>query len=188
MSIIAIIIIVAIVIVLFLIGTYNSLIRLRNQVKNAWQQIDVQLKRRHDLIPNLVNSVKGYMDFEKSTLESVIQARAAAIGARNISDTIQKEDALTAAVSKLFAVAENYPDLKSNTTVMELMEELRTTENQIAFARQFYNDITTKYNTKLEIFPINLFASALNFQTFPLFEITDARERETPTVDLSLKK
>ncbi len=188
MSIITILIVVALFIVLFLIGTYNSLIRLRNQVKNAWQQIDVQLKRRHDLIPNLVNAVKGYMEFERSTLEAVIQARAAAVGARNISDSIQKEDVLTSALSKLFAVVENYPNLKANENVAGLMEELRTTENQIAFARQFYNDIATKFNTKIEVFPVNLFASFFGFTLFPLFEIKDAREKETPVVDLSIKK
>lgn len=188
MSIIAILIVAAIVIALFLIGTYNSLIRIRNQVKNAWQQIDVQLKRRHDLIPNLVNTVKGYMEFEKSTLEAVIQARAAAVGARNIADSIQKEDVLTSALSKLFAVVENYPNLKANESVAGLMEELRTTENQIAFSRQFYNDIATKFNTKIEVFPVNLFASSFGFVLFPLFEIKDAREKETPVVDLSMKK
>jgi LemA protein len=167
---------------------YNSLVRIRNQVRNAWKQIDVQLKRRHDLIPNLVNAVKGQMEFEKGTLESVIQARAAAVGAKNMTESIAKEDILSSALSKLFAVVENYPTLKANESVQPLMEELTTTENQITFARQFYNDITTSYNTKLEIFPTNLFASSLGFQEFPLFEVKDAAEREVPTVDLSLKK
>jgi LemA protein len=180
----------ALILVLFLlvIGLYNSLIRVRNQVRNAWKQIDVQLKRRHDLIPNLVNAVKGQMEFEKGTLESVIQARSAAVGAKNIADSIAKEDMLSSALSKLFAVVENYPTLKANESVKPLMEELTTTENQISFARQFYNDITTTFNTKLEIFPVNLVASSLGFTSFPLFQIDVAAEREVPTVDLSLKK
>jgi LemA protein len=176
------------VVVLFFIGMYNSLVRIRNQVRNAWKQIDVQLKRRHDLIPNLVNAVKGQMEFEKSTLESVIQARAAAVGAKNMTESIAKEDMLSSALSKLFAVVENYPTLKANESVRPLMEELTTTENQISFARQFYNDITTTFNTKLEIFPTNLFAPSLGFKLFPLFQVKDAAEREVPTVDLSLKK
>ena len=176
------------VVVLFFIGLYNSLVKVRNQVRNAWKQIDVQLKRRHDLIPNLVNAVKGQMEFEKGTLESVIQARAAAVGAKNMSDSIAKEDMLTSALSKLFAVVENYPTLKANDSIRPLMEELTTTENQISFARQFYNDISTSFNTKIEIFPTNLFASSLGFKLFPLFQVKDAAEREVPTVDLSLKK
>jgi LemA protein len=179
---------IVVVLILLFVGMYNSLVRIRNQVRNAWKQIDVQLKRRHDLIPNLVNAVKGQMEFEKGTLESVIQARAAAVGAKNMSDSIAKEDLLSSALSKLFAVVENYPTLKANESVQPLMEELTTTENQISFARQFYNDITTTFNTKLEIFPTNLFASALGFTLFPLFQIENAAEREVPTVDLSLKK
>jgi LemA protein len=179
---------IVIVIAAIVILTYNSLIRIRNQVRNAWKQIDVQLKRRHDLIPNLVNAVKGQMEFEKGTLESVVQARAAAVNASGIADSIAKEDILSSALSKLFAVVENYPTLKANESVKPLMEEVTTTENQITFARQFYNDITTTYNTKLEIFPINLFASSFGFKFFPLFQVKDAAEREVPTVDLSLKK
>jgi LemA protein len=180
----ALVIIIAAIVILW----YNSLVQIRNQVRNAWKQIDVQLKRRHDLIPNLVNAVKGQMDFEKSTLESVIQARSAAVNAKNITESIVKEDMLTSALSKLFAVVENYPTLKANESVKPLMEELTTTENQISFARQFYNDITTSYNTKLEIFPANLFAASLGFKFFPLFQVKDTHEREVPTVDLSLKK
>jgi LemA protein len=128
------------------------------------------------------------MEFEKGTLESVVQARAAAVNASGIADSIAKEDILSSALSKLFAVVENYPTLKANESVKPLMEEVTTTENQITFARQFYNDITTTYNTKLEIFPINLFASSFGFKFFPLFQVKDAAEREVPTVDLSLKK
>jgi LemA protein len=183
-------ILLAFILVFFLlfVGTYNSLIRMRNQVRNAWKQIDVQLKRRHDLIPNLVNAVKGQMGFEKGTLESVIQARSAAVNAKNISESIAKEDMLSSALSKLFAVVENYPTLKANESVKPLMEELTTTENQISFARQFYNDISTSFNTRIEMFPTNLFASSLGFKFFPLFQVKDAHEREVPQVDLSLKK
>ncbi len=177
-----------IILVIVAIALYNGLIRIRNQVRNAWKQIDVQLKRRHDLIPNLVNAVKGQMEYEKGTLENVIKARAAAVGATGIADSMAKEDVLSSALSKLFAVVENYPTLKANESVRPLMEELTTTENQISFARQFYNDITTTFNTKLEVFPTNLFASALGFRLFPLFQVKDASEREVPTVDLSLKK
>jgi LemA protein len=183
-----IILVFVIAVVALCIGAYNSLIQLRNQVRNAWKQIDVQLKRRHDLIPNLVNTVKGEMGFEKETLESVIHARAAAVGASNVSDSIAKEDILSSALSKLFAVVENYPNLKANEEVKRLMEELTTTENQITFARQFYNDITTSFNTKIEMFPANLFAASLGFKLFPLFQIKEAAEREVPAVDLSLKK
>jgi LemA protein len=179
---------IAVVLIFIAIASYNSLVRLRNQVRNAWKQIDVQLKRRHDLIPNLVNAVKGQMEFEKGTLEGVIAARSAAVNATGIPDSMAKEGALTSALSKLFAVVENYPTLKANESIAPLMEELTTTENQISFARQFYNDITTTYNTKLEMFPANLFASSMGFQLFPLFQVEDAHEREVPTFDLSLKK
>ncbi len=180
--------IIIVVLVTLAVGGYNALIRLRNQVRNAWKQIDVQLKRRHDLIPNLVNAVKGQMEYEKGTLESVVQARAAAVGAKTVAESMAKEDLLSSALSKLFAVVENYPDLKANENVKPLMEELTTTENQITFARQFYNDITTTYNTRLEVFPTNLFASSMGFKFFPLFQVKDAAEREAPAVDLSLKK
>jgi LemA protein len=179
---------IAIILVLIAISVYNGLIRIRNQVRNAWKQIDVQLKRRHDLIPNLVNAVKGEMEFEKGTLENVVRARSAAVGASGMADSVAKEDVLSSALSKLFAVVENYPNLKANEEVQRLMEELTTTENQITFARQFYNDMTTTYNTKLEVFPTNLFASALGFALFPLFQVENAAEREVPTVDLSMKK
>jgi LemA protein len=128
------------------------------------------------------------MEFEKGTLEGVMEARSAAVGARSIPDSMVKEDALSFALSKLFAVVENYPTLKANDSVQPLMEELTTTENQITFARQFYNDITTSYNTKLEMFPANLFAFSMGFKVFPLFQVKEVAERETPTVDLSLKR
>ena len=171
-----------IILVVVAIGGYNSLIQIRNQVRNAWKQIDVQLKRRHDLIPNLVNAVKGQMEFEKSTLESVIQARAAAINAKGISDSMAKEDLLSSALSKLFAVVENYPTLKANESVKPLMEELTTTENQISFARQFYNDSVMTYNVRIEVFPVNFVASMFSFGHRDLFEVKAEAEREAPQV------
>jgi len=179
---------VLVIVIIAAIVAYNSLVQIRNQVKNAWKQIDIQLKRRHDLIPNLVNTVRGQMEFEKETLEAVISARAAAVNASGIADTIKKEGDLTAALSKLIAVSENYPDLKSNDAANQLMEELTTTENQITFSRQFYNDLSTTYNTKLESFPMNLFAKDLGFNLTPLFQIAKKEEREAPVVDLSAKK
>jgi LemA protein len=157
-------------------------------VKNGWKQIDVQLKRRHDLIPNLVNTVRGYMEFEQDTLEKVIKARNAAVGATGVADAAAKEGALTGMLSKLFALAENYPNLKSNETVVKLQEELSSTENKISFARQFYNDIATKFNIAQQVFPGNIIAGLFKFQPAELFEIQEAAERAVPTVDLSLKK
>lgn len=179
---------VAILVILWVIAKYNSLVTLRNQTTNGWKQIDVQLKRRHDLIPNLVNTVKGMMEFEQDTLEKVIQARNAAISARGVADAAAKEDVLTAALTKLFALVENYPNLKSNENVKQLQEELTSTENKISFARQFYNDIATTYNTAQQVFPGNVIASMFGFQPVELFEITSEAERAVPTVNLSLKK
>jgi LemA protein len=180
------------VIVLWLIFTFNKLITLRNNVKNAFTQIDIQLKRRHDLIPNLVNSVKGVMKFEQETLEKVISARNKAISAfdsGNIKEGFANENVLTQALGRLFALQESYPDLKSNQEVQKLMEELTSTENKISFARQFYNDITTKFNTQIQLFPTNLIAGILGFKPADLFELPkDSAERETPQVDLSLNK
>jgi LemA protein len=170
----------------WLVVTYNGLIALRNQVRNAWHQIDVQLKRRHDLIPNLVSTVKGVMSFEQETLEKVIQARNAAISAQGVSETAQAEAGLTAALGKLFALSEAYPELKSNQNALQLQEELTATENKIAFARQFYNDLVMRFNTAQEVFPTNLMASALGFKVAESFEAT-ALEREMPSVDLSLR-
>ncbi|HEY4716723.1 MAG TPA: LemA family protein [bacterium] len=172
-------------ITLWVIITYNGLISLKNQVLNGWKQIDVQLKRRHDLIPNLVNSVKGEMKFEKETLEKVIQARSQALGATGVADTAKKEDVLSNAIGKLLAVVENYPNLKASDNVKQLIEELTSTENKIGFARQFYNDIATKFNIKQQVFPSNIIASFFNFKNAELFEITVAKERETPSVDLN---
>lgn len=174
--------------ILWAIATYNRLIGLRNQVGNGWRQIDVQLKRRHDLIPNLVNTVRGAMEFERDTLTAVMEARARAVSATGPADAAKKEGELTQALGRLFAVAENYPTLKANDNVKMLQEELTSTENKVGFARQFYNDIATKYNTAQQTFPSNLVASNFGFQPAELFEITEAAERVVPTVDLSMKK
>jgi len=179
---------VVVLIVGWVIMKYNSLVTLRNQTTNGWKQIDVQLKRRHDLIPNLVNTVKGQMQFEQETLEKVIQARNAAVSAHGVADAAAKENMLTGALSKLFALVENYPNLKSNENVKQLQEELTSTENKISFARQFYNDIATRFNIDQQTFPGNIVASMFSFKAAELFEITDAAERAVPTVDLSLKK
>jgi LemA protein len=176
------------IILLWAVAQYNRLVTLRNQVQNGWKQIDVQLKRRHDLIPNLVNTVKGYMGFEQETLEKVIKARNAAASASGIQDSAEKENILSGALTRLFALAENYPTLKSNETVRQLQEELSSTENKISFARQFYNDIATKFNISQQTFPGNLIALLFRFQPAELFEIRETAEREVPNVDLSLRK
>ena len=169
------------------IASYNRLVSLRNQVLNGWRQIDVQLKRRHDLIPNLVNTVKGAMEFERETLTAVMEARAKAVSATGPADAGVKEGMLTQALGRLFAVAENYPVLKSNDNVRMLQEELAATENKIGFARQFYNDIATSFNTAQQVFPTNLIAGAFGFKPSELFEITNDAERAVPVVDFSRK-
>ena len=168
---------IAFVAVLWAIWRYNNLIALKNQVINAWKQIDVQLKRRHDLIPNLVAAVKGEMQFEQDTLEKVIAARNSAVAARGVADAAEKENALTQTLSRLFALAENYPNLKANESVKALMEELSSTENKIGFARQFYNDVATRFNIAQQVFPDSFIAQAFKFQPVELFEIKDAGER-----------
>jgi len=175
-------------VILWAIVKYNSLVTFRNQVVNGWKQIDVQIKRRHDLIPNLVNTVKGYMEFERDTLEKVIRARNAAVSANGVADSAEKESVLTGALSRLFALAENYPNLKSNENVRQLQEELSSTENKISFARQFYNDIATKFNIAQQVFPGNIIAGLFRFQQSELFEIQETAEREVPQVNISLKK
>jgi LemA protein len=173
---------------LWIMGTYNSLVALKNRVVNAWKQIDVQLKRRHDLIPNLVNTVKGAMDFERSTLEAVISARNKAVAATGVQATARAEGELTQALGRLFALTENYPELKSNQNVLQLQEELTSTENKISFARQLYNDTATEYNTKQMQFPANLVAGLAKAAPAELWQIEDAAERAVPTVDLSLNR
>lgn len=180
------------VIVLFLflgIGSYNKLVSLKNQVANAWKQIDVQLKRRHDLIPNLIETVKGAMNFERQTLEAVVAARNTAIAAStsgNVAATAQAETQLTGALSRLLAVVEAYPDLKATSNVSQLQEELSATENKIGFSRQLYNDTATQYNTAQQTFPTMLFAGMAGASPATLWEITDEGERAVPKVDLSL--
>jgi len=176
-----------VVLALWVIASYNRLIGLRNQVANGWRQIDVQLKRRHDLIPNLVNAVRGSMDFERDTLTAVMEARAKAMAAAGPADAAQKEGQLSQALGRLIAVAENYPNLKSNDNVKMLQEELSATENKVGFARQFYNDIATKFNTAQQVFPTSIFASMFGFKAAELFEITDVADRAVPVVDLSRK-
>ena len=183
-----ILLVVLVVVALWVMGAYNALISLKNQVVNAWKQIDVQLKRRHDLIPNLVNTVKGAMDFERSTLDAVISARNKAVAAQGVPATARAEGELTQALGRLFALTEAYPDLKSSQNVLQLQEELTSTENKIGFARQLYNDVATQYNTRQMQFPTNLVAGLAKASPADLWEIEDAAERAVPKVDLSLNK
>lgn len=173
---------------LWILSGYNRLVTLRNQAKNGWKQIDVQLKRRHDLIPNLVNTVRGAMEFERETLEAVIEARNTATTAKGPADAARKEGALTQALGRFFALAESYPQLTANENVAALQEELAATENKVGFARQFYNDIATKYNTATQVIPTVFIAGFAGFQPVELFEITNDAERAVPTVDLSMKR
>jgi len=181
---------------LFAIGQYNGLVALRNRFKNAFSQIDVQLKRRYDLIPNLVETAKGYIKHERETLEAVTQARnlAQAAGGRAASnpgdpqamkDLAGAEAGLTGALGRLLAVAEAYPDLKANQNMMQLTEELTSTENKVAFARQAYNDSVMTYNTKREVFPTNIIAGMFNFLPAELFQIDNPEEKQAPKVSFS---
>jgi len=165
------------------IWLYNGLVGLRNQVASAWAQIDVQLKRRHDLIPNLVEAVRGYMQHERDLLERITAARTRALAATGAGAVGAAEGALTQAVGGLLAVMERYPDLKANQNVLALQEELVTTENRVGFARQLYNDLVGRYNTRQQVFPANLVASALGFRPAEFFQ-ADAVDRELPRVDL----
>ncbi|MCK4752762.1 MAG: LemA family protein [Planctomycetes bacterium] len=181
-------IIVAVVLVLltaFVIGVYNTLIRLRNQVDNSWSQIDVQLKRRHDLIPNLVETAKGYMQHERGTFEAITQARSQAMGAKTVGDASRAEGALGEALSKFMLVVENYPDLKANQNFLSIQEELTSTENKISFARQNYNDQVLFFNNKIQMFPSSIVANTFNFGKRDFFEIENAAEREVPKVNFS---
>jgi len=189
LAIIGVVVFFIIVLVLVVIAMYNGLVRLKLEVKNAWSQIDVQLKRRHDLIPNLVEAAKGYMSFERETLEKVVQARSAAVGAVGKGPAAQgaAEGQLTAALRGFYAVMENYPDLKANQNVMQLQEELTSTENKIAFSRQFYNDSVMRYNTSCQTVPTNIIAGMFGFQQGEFFELEDKEERTAPKVDLSIK-
>jgi LemA protein len=170
---------------LYLTFAYNSLVRMRNSVENAWRQIDVQLKRRHDLIPNLVDSVKGYMQFERDTLTQVIEARNRAVAAPTQASRVQAENQLSAGIGRLFALMENYPQLKSDENVLRLQEQLTTTENQIAFARQAYNDSVLELNNRIETFPANIVANQFGFHPADYFQ-APVEEQAVPKVDLSL--
>ncbi|MFH1022291.1 MAG: LemA family protein [Planctomycetota bacterium] len=173
---------VALIVFFWGVGVYNGLVRLRNEVANAWAQIDVLLKRRYDLIPNLVETVKGYAGHEKETLARVIQARNSAMGATTVGDRIQAENALSQTLRSLFAVVEAYPDLKANQNFLALQEELASTENKIGFARQFYNDRCMTFNTRIEVFPANLVAGMFKFAKRDFFEVKDEAERKAPQV------
>ena len=177
-----ILLVILVIVVFYVIGLYNSLIRLKNQVGNGWSQIDVQLKRRHDLIPNLIETCKGYMKHEKETLENITNARSNAMGADSISDKSSAEGALSGSLSKFMLVVENYPDLKANANFISLQEELSSTENKIAFSRQNYNDQVLFFNNKIEMFPSNIIAGSFNFKQADFFEIEDKTERDVPKV------
>ena len=174
-------------VVLYAIGIYNSLVTLRNMTKAAWKQVDVQLKRRYDLIPNLVNAVKGSMTYEQETLEKVINARSAAMGAKTPAEGSKAEGELGGMLSKLMALVESYPDLKAQANIARLMEELSTTENQVSFTRQHYNDTVMRYNTRIQVFPANIFAGMFRFTPEEYFALENPAEREAPKVDLSIK-
>jgi LemA protein len=164
------------------ITMYNALVQLRNRVKNAWSQIDVQLKRRHDLIPNLVETAKGYMQHERETLSAITDARSRAMGADGVGAKGQAESQLGGALSKFMLVVENYPDLKANQNFLALQEELTSTENKISFSRQAYNDAVLFFNNKIQMFPSNFVANMFNFTAEEFFEIEDAAEKEVPKV------
>lgn len=179
-----ILVIIVALVVIWLISSYNSLIRLRQRVKNGWSQIDVQLKRRYDLIPNLVETCKGYMEHEKEVLENVTRARAQAIEVKGgAAEQAKAENFLSQTLRSLFAVAENYPQLKANENLLKLQEELTTTENRIAFARQHYNDQVMKFNTRIEVFPSNLIAGAFGFTQNEFFQTEGVEEREPVKVN-----
>ncbi|MDD3296767.1 MAG: LemA family protein [Candidatus Omnitrophica bacterium] len=182
MAVLGILLIILVFAGLFLVGNYNSLIGLRNQVKNAWSQIDVQLKRRHDLIPNLIETAKGYMQHERQTFESVTQARSQALGAKSIEQKTKAEGNLSEAMGKFFLVVENYPDLKANQNFLTLQEELTSTENKISFSRQAYNDQVLFFNNKIQMFPSSIIAGMFNFTQEEFFQLEDKKEREVPKV------
>jgi LemA protein len=173
------------VIGLWFASGYNRLVTLRNNVRNAWAQIDVQLKRRHDLIPNLVETVKGYAGHEKETLENVTRARAQAVSAEGVGQQAAAEQGLSAALGRLMLVVEQYPDLKANQNFLALQEELTSTENKISFSRQNYNDVVMFYNTATEKFPTNIIAGMFQFKAEEFFEIEDQAQREAPKVSFS---
>jgi LemA protein len=177
-----IIIVVVLLLIVFFIFSYNGLVRLRNSIDNAWSQIDVQLKRRHDLIPNLIETVKGYAAHESGTFEKVVAARNAAMSAQGPQQTAEAENALTGTLKSIFALSEAYPDLKANQNFIALQEELTSTEDRISYARQFYNDRVLRYDNKLETFPSNTIAGMFSFKPREYFETQDPADREVPKV------
>lgn len=173
---------VVIILILYLIGIFNSLVKLKNQVKNAWSQIDVQLKRRHDLIPNLIETVKGYMTHERETLQNVTNARAQAMDANTVGEKAKAEGLLGGALGRLNIAVEAYPDLKANQNFLALQEELTSTENKISYSRQSYNDQVLFFNNKIQMFPSNIVAGMFNFSEAEFFELEDEKEKDVPQV------
>jgi len=182
MAIFLVLIVIVVLLIVFVVGIYNSLVGLRNQVANAWSQIDVQLKRRHDLIPNLIETAKGYMQHERGTMEAVTNARSQAMGAKGVAEAAKAEGVLGQALSKFLLTVEAYPDLKANQNFLALQEELSSTENKIAFSRQAYNDEVLFYNNKIQMFPSNVVAGMFNFAKRDFFIIEDSAEKAVPKV------
>ncbi len=185
MTVLIVVLAIVVVFLIAFVAIYNGLVRLKKHVENAWSQIDVQLKRRHDLIPNLVETAKGYMAHERDTLENITKARNLATGAKGAGEASKAEAGLSQALSNFFVVVENYPDLKASQNFLGLQEELSSTENKISFARQFYNDCVMRYNTKTEVIPSNIIASMAGFKPEEFFEIEDAAEREVTKVSFT---
>lgn len=180
-----IILIVVLLLVLFIISIYNNLVKLRQRVRNAFSQMDVQLQRRFDLIPNLVNTVKGYMNHEEGTLTKIAELRTSWANSTTVAEKAELDNELSGALKTIMAVSENYPDLKANTNFIELQEELKSTEDKLAFSRQFYNDTVTMYNTKLEVIPSNIVASLFNFKPEELFKVASSEARQNVKVDFN---
>ena len=180
-----IIFIIVILLVIFVISIYNSLVTLRQRVKNAWSQIEVQLQRRFDLIPNLVETVKGYMGHESEVLTKIAELRTSWANAKTVTEKSKLDTQLSESLKTIMAVSESYPDLKANQNFTELQQELANTENKISYSRQFYNDTVTKYNTKLQLFPSNIIAGMFNFTTETLFEVDSAEARKNVKVDFN---
>ncbi len=180
-----VIVIIIVILLILIAGMYNGLITSRNKVKNAWSQIDVQLQRRFDLIPNLVDSVKGYMKHEESVLTKIAELRTSWANAKTVGEKADLDNQLSGALKTIMAVSENYPDLKASQNFTELQEELRNTENKISYSRQFYNDSVTMYNTKLEVVPTNIIAGMFNFKSEELFKVDNEEARKNVRVDFN---
>ena len=185
MAALLIILVIVVLLVLFVISVYNGLVRARQKVRNSWSQIDVQLQRRFDLIPNLVETVKGYMAHEEGVLEKVTALRSSWANAKTVEDKANIDNELSGALKTIMAVSENYPDLKANQNFVDLQNSLKETENKIAYSRQFYNDTVTIYNTKLEVFPNNIIGSMFNFKPESLFEVESGEARKNVKVDFN---